>query len=252
MNRTTSFSGSLWRPRASPWQASATRRPAAAASTRHADGLGHHRRAHVARRVDVQTTLYDQIRYSGARRIRVGLAHPRDGRRRSQRGRPLRFDRRASRRPRFPPPSPNCPSPNCQAGFAASANATVGGGASESPGTVTVLKQENVGPYATVQLQATDSSALQLACPKRIRHPSRRRAGRGRIHQRGIRLSRHEASAQSGCSGDETRASHHTRSVSFAALAYGRRGHGARGGHHDLGRRRRPLRAPKLPVLSHR
>jgi Uncharacterized protein conserved in bacteria (DUF2330) len=59
------------------------------------------------------------------------------------------------------PPVPNCPSPNCQFGFAAN-----NGGTAEAPsgsdatGTVMVLVQENVGPYATVQLHATDSSAL--------------------------------------------------------------------------------------------
>jgi hypothetical protein len=109
----------------------------------------------------LQSTLYDQLRYTGnptnfawvlpiRGTVDVGLSAD------------VLFDSfDAMTTTQIVPPVPNCPSPNCQAGFAASANATGGGGASESPGTVAVLKQENVGPYATVQLQATDSSALQ-------------------------------------------------------------------------------------------
>src|SRR5258708_30192889 len=58
-------------------------------------------------------------------------------------------------------PFPNCPPlPNCglfgpSAGGAASADAGVGAAV------VVVAKAENVGPYATVQLHSTDSSALE-------------------------------------------------------------------------------------------
>jgi hypothetical protein len=54
------------------------------------------------------------------------------------------------------PPPPSCPSLGSEstaAGYAAS-----GGGSANA--TVTVTKQENVGPYDTVQLHSTDASAL--------------------------------------------------------------------------------------------
>ncbi|MCL2450458.1 MAG: DUF2330 domain-containing protein [Polyangiaceae bacterium] len=60
------------------------------------------------------------------------------------------------------PPSSCPPPPNCGGG----SNGTGGGGLANTAAAgaalpaVTVTKQENVGPYATVQLHATDSSAL--------------------------------------------------------------------------------------------
>ncbi len=68
------------------------------------------------------------------------------------------------------PPPPPCPSPSgCGGGegcgFGASAAGTSAdfasaGGSAAAPPPVTVTKQENVGPYETVQLHATDASAL--------------------------------------------------------------------------------------------
>jgi hypothetical protein len=59
------------------------------------------------------------------------------------------------------PPPLNCPGPpsNCAFGYAtagAAGNAALG----DASGSVIVTKQQNVGPYETVQLHATDSSAL--------------------------------------------------------------------------------------------
>ncbi len=107
----------------------------------------------------LQSTLYDQIRYAGSPTsfawvlpihgtVDVGLSAD------------VLFDSiDALTATQIVPPEPNCsPPPNCggqpsTAGFAASDNA----GATPS---VTVTKAENVGPYATVQLHSTDSSAL--------------------------------------------------------------------------------------------
>src|SRR5580704_3641388 len=108
-----------------------------------------------------QSTLYDQIEYSGNPTsfawvlpihgtVDVGLSAD------------VLFDSiDALTATQIVPPVPNCPPPpNCGGGsssggaFGASANA-----GAEAP-TVTVTKAENVGPYATVQLHSTDSSAL--------------------------------------------------------------------------------------------
>ena len=109
----------------------------------------------------VQSTLYDQLRYSGSPSnfawvlpihgtVDVGLSAD------------VLFDSvDVLTTTQIVPPEPNCPSPNCQnVRFGAAAphgapNAGTGSGG------VTVTKQENVGPYATVQLHATDSSALE-------------------------------------------------------------------------------------------
>jgi Uncharacterized protein conserved in bacteria (DUF2330) len=108
-----------------------------------------------------QSTLYDQIKYSGSPSsfawvlpihgtVTVGLSAD------------VLFNSIDTlTATRLNPPPQNCPSPNCNfngpqaaGGFAASAAAD-GGAAS-----VQVLAQANVGPYATVQLHSTDSSAL--------------------------------------------------------------------------------------------
>jgi hypothetical protein len=108
-----------------------------------------------------QTTLYDQIRYSGSPTsfawvlpihgtVDVGLSAV------------VLFDSiDAMTRTQIVPPEPVCPSPPsyCQTGQGGGFNAgTAAPGA--APPSVTVTKQQNVGPYATVQLHATDSSAL--------------------------------------------------------------------------------------------
>jgi hypothetical protein len=106
----------------------------------------------------LQSTLYDQLRYMGTPSdfawvlpihgtVDVGLSAD------------VLFDSfDALTQTQIVPPTPNCPSPSCgSVPQGATANAGAGGGPEN---TVTVLKQENVGPYATVQLQSTDPSAL--------------------------------------------------------------------------------------------
>jgi hypothetical protein len=110
-----------------------------------------------------QTTLYDQIRYSGSPTsfawvlpihgtVDVGLSAD------------VLFgavDTLTSTT--INPPPSSCPAApnNCQSqGFGASTNAAAPS-SDASGGGVTVTKQQNVGPYSTVQLHATDSSALE-------------------------------------------------------------------------------------------
>jgi hypothetical protein len=111
-----------------------------------------------------QTTLYDQIRYTGNPSsfawvlpihgtVDVGLSAD------------VLFDSMDAITATTiqAPPYPACPGPPsyCEndssggAGFASDA-----GSAATAPGSVTVTKQQNVRPYETVQLHATDSSAL--------------------------------------------------------------------------------------------
>jgi hypothetical protein len=107
----------------------------------------------------LQSTLYDQLRYTGTPSnfawvlpihgtVDVGLSAD------------VLFDSfDALTQTQIVPPEPNCPSPSCR--FSApTAAASNGGAGGAALGMVTVLKQENVGPYATVQLQSTDPSAL--------------------------------------------------------------------------------------------
>jgi hypothetical protein len=106
-----------------------------------------------------QTTLYDQIRYSGSPAsfawvlpihgtVSVGLSAD------------VLFDSiDVLTETTITPPRVTCPPPPCATNappaFGAGAAADAG-----SLGVVTVLKQQNVGPYATVQLHSTDASAL--------------------------------------------------------------------------------------------
>ena len=110
-----------------------------------------------------QTTLYDQIRYAGNPTsfawvlpihgtVQVGLSAD-----------VLFAAVDVVTATQIVAPPSTCPPPpaDCGGQFGASGGAsntapTAGDGA----GSVTVTKQENVGPYATVQLHATDSSAL--------------------------------------------------------------------------------------------
>lgn len=106
-----------------------------------------------------QSTLYDQIRYSGTPSsfawvlpihgtVDVGLSAD------------VLFDSVdvLTATQINPPPSSCPPPPNCYSFGAQGANTF--GASNASVPAVTVTKQENVGPYATVQLHATDSSAL--------------------------------------------------------------------------------------------
>ncbi len=106
----------------------------------------------------LQSTLYDQIRYSGSPSsfawvlpihgtVDVGLSAD------------VLFDSiDVLTTTQINPPEQNCPAPT---GCFAPRLAAPASGASSDNSSVTVLKQENVGPYATVQLHATDSSALE-------------------------------------------------------------------------------------------
>jgi hypothetical protein len=106
----------------------------------------------------LQSTLYDQLRYTGSPSnfawvlpihgtVDVGLSAD------------VLFDSiDVLTDTQINPPAPNCPTPNCQ--LVTAPTAGVGMAADGGEGVVTVTKQENVGPYATVQLHATDSSAL--------------------------------------------------------------------------------------------
>ncbi|MEO8878608.1 MAG: DUF2330 domain-containing protein [Polyangiaceae bacterium] len=117
-----------------------------------------------------QTTLYDQIRYSGnpasfawvlpiKGTVTVGLSAD------------VLFDSMdALTATQINGPALNCPPPpNCGGGgcgFSASDESTSGfsnsGGSGDSPPPVTVTKQQNVGPYETVQLHTTDPKALNV------------------------------------------------------------------------------------------
>ncbi len=108
-----------------------------------------------------QSTLYDQIQYSGSPSsfawvlpihgvVTVGLSAD------------VLFDSidELTRTQIIPPPQ-NCPTPNCSRSAPAVAGGAGGAAtAADAAAAVQVLKQENVGPYATVQLHSTDSSAL--------------------------------------------------------------------------------------------
>jgi hypothetical protein len=109
-----------------------------------------------------QSTLYDQIRYSGspssfgwvlpiAGTVEVGLSAD------------VVFsalDQLTQTRVQAPPQ--NCPAPplDCQAKNTPSAGAAFGGDAGAADGGVDVLAQAVVGPYETVQLSSTNATAL--------------------------------------------------------------------------------------------
>ena len=107
-----------------------------------------------------QTTLYDQIRYQGnpssfawvlpiKGTVDVGLSAD-----------VLFASVDTLTATQITPPPQNCPAPPTDCQGKGSFNSAGAAPASDSGGSVTVTKQENVGPYSTVQLHATDSSAL--------------------------------------------------------------------------------------------
>ena len=109
-----------------------------------------------------QTTLYDQIRYSGDPAsfawvlpihgtVDVGLSAD------------VLFDSvDVLTQTTINQPPQNCPGPptDCESDSFGGAAGLASDAGAASPGSVTVTKQQNVGPYETVQLHATDSSAL--------------------------------------------------------------------------------------------
>jgi hypothetical protein len=108
----------------------------------------------------LQSTLYDQIRYSGSPSsfawvlpihgtVDVGLSAD------------VLFDSiDVLTATQITAPNQNCPAPSGCRSFGGAGSVSAPGASAEN-GAVTVTKQENVGPYATVQLHATDSSALE-------------------------------------------------------------------------------------------
>jgi Uncharacterized protein conserved in bacteria (DUF2330) len=108
-----------------------------------------------------QTTLYDQIRYAGSPAsfawvlpihgtVDVGLSAD------------VLFDAvDALSATKITQPASSCPSApqSCQGN--AFSTPSQGAAGDATGGGVTVTKQENVGPYATVQLHSTDASALE-------------------------------------------------------------------------------------------
>jgi hypothetical protein len=109
-----------------------------------------------------QSTLYDQIEYSGSPSsfawvlpihgtVTVGLSAD------------VLFDSiDALTATQIIPPPQNCPSPICtvSGGFGGGGPLAFAAGDAGSAAVVQVLSQANVGPYETVQLHSTDSSAL--------------------------------------------------------------------------------------------
>lgn len=109
-----------------------------------------------------QTTLYDQIRYAGSPEsfawvlpisgtVDVGLSAD------------VLFGSIDSlTATRINPPPVSCPAlpADCYTGDSLSAPSAGERGGSSGSGGVTVTKEENVGPYATVQLKSTDPQAL--------------------------------------------------------------------------------------------
>jgi MYXO-CTERM domain-containing protein len=108
-----------------------------------------------------QTTLYDEIKYSGSpgsfawvlpirAQVTIGLSSD------------VVFAalEQATGINIIAPVLPPCPASNCSCrlGFAEAGSAAVGGGA--DAGAVTVISEQTIGPYATVQLQSTDPNAL--------------------------------------------------------------------------------------------
>jgi hypothetical protein len=109
-----------------------------------------------------QTTLYDELRYSGdpesfawvlpiSGTAKIGVSS--DG---------LFSTLEAMTQVTVIPPPQNCPTPptSCYQGFGEDNAAAPSAGSSGGSGGVTVTAQQTVGPYETVQLSATDPAAL--------------------------------------------------------------------------------------------
>ncbi len=108
-----------------------------------------------------QTTLYDEIKYSGspasfawvlpiAGPVTVGLSADEV----------FAALEQSTKTEIVAPVLPPCPSCNC-GGLGAFPASNAGSGSGSSSGAVTVLSEQTVGPYATVQLASTDPSALE-------------------------------------------------------------------------------------------
>jgi hypothetical protein len=108
-----------------------------------------------------QTTLYDQIRYQGSPSSFAWVL-PINGAATVGLSADVVFsalDQQTATQVIAPPL--NCPAPpNDCARFAGANDTSADAGAASPGGGVTVTKQETVGPYETVQLKATDATAL--------------------------------------------------------------------------------------------
>jgi hypothetical protein len=104
-----------------------------------------------------QTTLYDQIKYSGSPSSFAWVL-PVHGQVTVALSSDLLFQAldQATQTTILAPPLPACPSCNCSTTFSTSLPGPAG--PSEDHGGVTVTKQEVVGPYATVQLHPNSTS----------------------------------------------------------------------------------------------
>jgi hypothetical protein len=108
-----------------------------------------------------QTTLYDEIKYSGSPAsfawvlpirgaVTVGLSA----------AEVFSALEQNTATEILAPPLPQCPICNCGFGGASAGTSSGGSSGSSSSGGVTVISEQTVGPYATVQLQSTDPMAL--------------------------------------------------------------------------------------------
>jgi hypothetical protein len=117
-----------------------------------------------------QTTLYDQISYAG-NPASFAWVLPTHGPVTVALSADVLFDSidALTATTIVPPPQPACPTPTgcnqaggCGLTSSESASSFAGGASAEDGGAmVTVTKQQNVGPYETVQLQSTDATALE-------------------------------------------------------------------------------------------
>jgi Uncharacterized protein conserved in bacteria (DUF2330) len=109
-----------------------------------------------------QTTLYDQIEYAG-NPASFAWVLPIHGTVTVALSADVLFDSMDElTATQITAPNVTCPGPpaDCQDNGFVSGNGASAAPGAEAPGTVTVTKQQNVGPYETVQLHASDSSAL--------------------------------------------------------------------------------------------
>jgi uncharacterized protein DUF2330 len=107
-----------------------------------------------------QTTLYDEIHYSGSPSsfawvlpikgtVTVGLSAD------------ILFETIDQlTATQVVEPTPNCPVPECSVGEEGGSSGEAGAGGGDGGSSVTVLSQNQVGPYETVQLHSSDGSAL--------------------------------------------------------------------------------------------
>ena len=201
-----------------------------------------------------QSTLYDQIEYSGSpSSFAWVLAHPRHGDRGPERRRPVRFDRRADGDADHPPASELPGARSATASVRQRRPAAAGGRRRSDGRPVQVLAQANVGPYATVQLHSTDSSALDAwLTTNGFNIPAAVQPILDAYVKEGFDFLAMKLLPNQGVQAMRpVRVTTPGASLSLPLRMASDR-HRRRHRHHDLGRRRRPLRAAELPVLSHR